>query len=196
MLKRGLLTPIFKNKGSKKVSTYYRGITILPVMNKIIEAIIKLRINTTILDTQNPAQRWLTAKTSPLNATFIIEELKREAKDNNNELSIVLLDAKSVFDVVNTDHLLRRLYQIGINAKTWNIIHSLHDNADSAVKWNGNIWILQHIWGSTTRGILSADLYKVYVNPLLERLNRVNRNYSAILATLQITSYVHSRNSS
>ena len=57
MLKRGLLTPIFKNKGSKKVSTYYRGITILPVMNKIIEAIIKLRINTTILDTQNPAQR-------------------------------------------------------------------------------------------------------------------------------------------
>lgn len=29
MLKRGLLTPIFKNKGSKKVSTYYRGITIL-----------------------------------------------------------------------------------------------------------------------------------------------------------------------
>jgi hypothetical protein len=60
-------------------------------MNKIIEAIIKLRINTTILDTLNPAQRGFTAKTSPLNAAFIIEELKREAKDNNNELSIVLL---------------------------------------------------------------------------------------------------------
>ena len=110
-------------------------------MNKIIEAIIKLRINTTILDyTQNSAQRGFTAKTSPLNAAFIIEELKREAKDNNNELSIVLiLDAKSAFDVVDTDHLLRRLYQIGINDKTWNIIHSLHDNAVSAVKWNGNI---------------------------------------------------------
>ena len=92
MLKRGLLTPIFKNKGSKKVSTYYRGKTILPVMNKIIEAIIKLRINTTILDNQNPAQRGFTAKTSPLNAAFIMEELKREAKDNNNELSIVLLE--------------------------------------------------------------------------------------------------------
>jgi hypothetical protein len=38
---------------------------------------------------------------------IIIEELKREAKDNNNELSIVLLDAKYVFDVVDTDHLLR-----------------------------------------------------------------------------------------
>jgi len=110
-------------------------------MNKIIEAIIQLRINTTILDTQNPAQRGFTAKTSPLNAAYIIEELKREAKDNNNELVlfIVLLDAISAFDVVDTDHLLRRLFQIGINDKTWNIIHSLHDNAVSAVKWNGNI---------------------------------------------------------
>jgi adenine-specific DNA methylase len=174
MLKRGLLTPIFKNKGSKKVSTYYRGITILPVMNKIIEATIKLRINTTILDNQNPAQRGFTAKTSPLNAAFIIEELKREAKDNNNELFIVLLDARSVFDVVNTDHLLRRLYQIGINDKTWNIIHSLHDNAVSAVKWNGIISEFFNISEGVRQGaILNADLYKVYVNPLLERLNRV-----------------------
>jgi hypothetical protein len=44
------------------------------------------------------------------------------------ELFIVLLDTRSAFDVVDTDHLLRRLYQIGINDKTWNIIHSLHDN--------------------------------------------------------------------
>ena len=98
----------------------------------------------------------------------------RLSKDNNNELFIVLLDAKSAFDVVDTDHLLRRLYQIGINDKTWNIIHSLHDNAVSAVKSNGIISEFFNISeGIRQGGILSADLYKVYVNPLLERLNRV-----------------------
>jgi hypothetical protein len=35
---------------------------------------------TTLTAYQNPAQRRFTAKTSPLNAAFIIEELKREAQ--------------------------------------------------------------------------------------------------------------------
>lgn len=67
---------------------------------------------------------------------------------------------------------MRRLYHIGINDKTWSLIHSLHENASSAIKWQGNISDLFHInQGVRQGGILSADLYKVYVNPLLERLN-------------------------
>jgi hypothetical protein len=31
-LKMGLLTPIFKNKGTKQQAVNYRGITVLPVM--------------------------------------------------------------------------------------------------------------------------------------------------------------------
>ena len=53
--------------------------------------------------------------TSPLNASFLIEELKRNAKDEKTPVIIVLLDTKSAFDVVDLYHLLRRLYQTGIN---------------------------------------------------------------------------------
>ena len=43
ILKVGLLTPVFKNKGNIAEVINYRGITVLPVINKIIETIIKNR---------------------------------------------------------------------------------------------------------------------------------------------------------
>ena len=50
---------------------------------------------------------------------FIIEELKRNSKDDKELLSVTLLDAKSAFDVVNTDH------------RIWSIAYQ---NATGAVK--------------------------------------------------------------
>ena len=43
-LKVGLLTPIFKNKGLKSQATNYKGITVLTLISKIVETIIKERI--------------------------------------------------------------------------------------------------------------------------------------------------------
>jgi hypothetical protein len=54
VIKRGLLSPVIKKKGSKKLANYYRGITVLPVLNKILEAIIKLRMQPQIMKMQNP----------------------------------------------------------------------------------------------------------------------------------------------
>lgn len=106
MLKEGLLTPVFKNKGEKNMATNYRGITVLPVLNKVIETIVKLRINPAVLITQNVTQRGFTAGSGPANAALPVEEIYREAKDNNQEYELVLLDAKSAFDVVIHSHLM------------------------------------------------------------------------------------------
>ena len=77
-LKTGLLTPIFKNKGERNNSKNYRRITVLPVIGKILEAIIKNRIQETLESEQNKAQRGFTANISPLNAALIIEEVIRD----------------------------------------------------------------------------------------------------------------------
>jgi hypothetical protein len=50
-LKVGLLTPIFKNKGLKSQASNYRGVTALPVISKIIETIIKERIQKQVMET-------------------------------------------------------------------------------------------------------------------------------------------------
>lgn len=139
VLKVGLLTPVFKKKGSKNDVGNYRGITVLPVLNKIVEAVLKQRISTNVLRHQNRAQRGFTRGSSPLNAALPVEEMYREMKDLKLEFDLILLDAKSAFDVVVHEHLLRRIYQAGIDNTHWSLISSMYSNAKSAVKWNGQI---------------------------------------------------------
>ena len=61
-LKMGLLTPIFKNKGTRQQAINYRGITVLPVIGKIVETVIKCRTNNCVLETQNKRQRGFTSR--------------------------------------------------------------------------------------------------------------------------------------
>ena len=79
-----------------------------------------------------------------------------------------MLDAKAAFDVVCHSHIMRRLYYAGVNDGLWSLIKSLHENASSVVKMSGSTSQPFDIHqGVRQGGILSTDLYKLYVNPLL-----------------------------
>ena len=83
----------------------------------------------------------------------------------------VFLDAKSAFDVVSHQSLMRKLFHIGIEGNLWTLISSLHQDAKSAVKWQGQISEKFRVeQGVRQGGILSTDLYKVYEDSLLDRL--------------------------
>ena len=138
-LKVGLLTSIYKNKVIKLESKYYLGITILPVLCKIIDSILKQRVSSQLNSVQSTLQRGLTKGTSPLKAALILEEARRESKDQKKPFILVLLDAKSAFDVVKHKNMMRCLYHYGINNKHWTVINSLHTNAMTAVNWRGRI---------------------------------------------------------
>ena len=47
-MKLGVLNPIFKNKGNCKESQNYKGITITPVLARILEATLRARIKLTL----------------------------------------------------------------------------------------------------------------------------------------------------
>ena len=105
-----------------------------------------------------------------------MEEVIRDRKDRGQPLYTTFLDVKSAFDVVPHDSLLRRLYHTGIEGKTWSLIHSLHDDAESVVKWQGNCSQPFKVkQGVCQGGILSTDLFKVHGNGLLDRLIMTGR---------------------
>ena len=84
---------------------------------------------------------------------------------------IAFLDAKSAFDVVSHQSLMCKLFHIGIEGNMWTLISSLHQDAKSVVKWQGQIseeFCMEQ--GVCQGGILSTDLYKVYEDSLLDRL--------------------------
>jgi hypothetical protein len=170
-LKEGIITPVFKNKGNKFDAKNYRGITVTPVIMKILEALVSTVIKPLLNELQHPMQRGFTANSSPLMCASIIEEVLRESQDNKLTTYTAYLDAKSAFDVVNHNSLVRKLYLCGIEGKVWSVIRDIHTNARSAVKWNGSLSEPFNIeQGVRQGGLLSTDLYKVYVNDLLYRL--------------------------
>ena len=59
-LKAGVLTPVYKRKGVGTDAKNYRGITILPVITKILETVIKNQIQPIIEHHQSKLQRGFT----------------------------------------------------------------------------------------------------------------------------------------
>jgi hypothetical protein len=84
---------------------------------------------------------------------------------------VPLLDAKAAFDTVIHSHMLRRTYLAGITDIHWTLIKDFHTDAMSSIKWVGQTsqpFVVNQ--GVRQGGILSTDLYKLYINPLLIRL--------------------------
>ncbi|CAC5420234.1 unnamed protein product [Mytilus coruscus] len=168
IIKLGLLSPIFKNKGSKNDCKNYRGIVVLPILCKIIEYIARIDFRPILLEKQSPLQRGFTPNTSPLNAAIIFEEIYREYTDCNSPFYIALLDAKSAFDVVIINMLMRKLFLLDIDPATWSIIDELHKNTSCSIKWKNQLSQEFKVYqGVKQGGLLSADLYKLYIEDLL-----------------------------
>ena len=109
-------------------------------------------------------QRGFTTNTSPLNAAVVIEEVYREAP-----FYLALLDAKSAFDVVDIDILMRKLFLLGVQPSTWKIIDELHQNKKTCVKWKQQTSeTFSSHQGVKQGGLLSAKLYKLYIEDLLK----------------------------
>ena len=73
-LKVGALTPVFKKKGSCTEAKNYRGITVLPVITKVLETVLRDQIQPYVEQQQNSLQRGFTKHSSPMNCSLIMEE--------------------------------------------------------------------------------------------------------------------------
>ena len=92
--------------------------------------------------------------------------------DQSNAFYIALLDAKSAFDVVVLKILMRKAYLLDIDLSTWLIIDELHRNTRSVVKSNNQISREFYSSQGVNQGrLLSADLYKLYLEDMLNTLS-------------------------
>lgn len=171
-LKEGIVTPIWKRKTEKNLPTSYRGITVTPVLCKLLEVLLGIKLDKILLPTQSRLQRGFTRGTSPLQCGFLLQEMAAESKISRKPYYEALLDAKSAFDVVFQDSLYRRLFHDGVQGDLWTLTRNLSLDAASRVKWQSlestTFPILQ---GVRQGGSISTNLYKRFLNPMLEMLN-------------------------
>ena len=136
VLKEGIVTPIYK-KGDASLPGNYRGITVTPVILKVLEHILNTRHNRILEPKQSGLQRGFTQGCSSLNAAVILTECIQESKNQGQNLLLTTLDAQKAFDVVDHHSLLRRLYLDGVEADDWLLIKDLYTDCTSKIKWAG-----------------------------------------------------------
>ena len=170
VLKEGIITPVYK-KGDLTDPGNYRGITVTPVLLKVLEHVLNYRHNKIFEETQSRLQKGFTSGCSSLNAAVILAECILVSKNNEEELILTTLDTQKAFDVVDHNSLLRKLYLDGIQGDDWLLIRDMYSDCSSRVKWTGLLSDPINIkQGVRQGGVLSTTHYKRYNSPLLLQL--------------------------
>jgi hypothetical protein len=117
-LKRGILTPVSKKDKSRLYQDNYRGITVTATLGKVLEHMIKKRIEPHQNLHQSTQQVGFTEGVSPAMAALMVTEAIAEAEDTGSPLFLCTLDAKKAFDTVCHTSLLRKLWLEGIDLRT------------------------------------------------------------------------------
>jgi hypothetical protein len=98
----------------------------------------------------------------------MLEEVVRDSRDLKLPVFIALSDAKSAFDVVNKQILMRKAFLAGVASAPWTLIDQLHSETRAVVKLLNQQSLEYDIQqGVKQGGLLSADLYKLYIEDLL-----------------------------
>ena len=139
---------MFNNKVLSTDAKNYRGIFILPTITKVVETLLRDRI-----------QRGVTKHSSPMNCFFIVEETIREYKDLRRPIYIAFLDAKPAFDVVSHNSLLRKLFNAGVEGVLWSLI--IHCMRRQRLWLSGKVLILMFLrWTRVCVNSVSHSLKK------------------------------------
>jgi hypothetical protein len=145
----------------------HRGITIPPILVKLIEAVIKIVEADTLNEDQHGLQFGFTKGLSPYMATLVLTEALAHAYSTKQSLYICSLDARKAFDVVAHALLKFKLFQTGIKRATWSIIDKLYTDSTECIKWKGGYSRTYPVnQGVKQGGLGSTDYYKTYCNNL------------------------------
>ena len=119
-------------------------------------------------------------------SALICSEVINKSKLEGKPLYLVTIDTRKAFDVVNHVILKKTLYDEDIAPDLWSVVSDLHSDMSSKVKWHGELSDKFSIRQGVRQGaILSPDLYKMYVNLLLDDLKRTLLEHILVLSTLE-----------
>jgi hypothetical protein len=173
-MKRGLIITLLKDSSKPSYDLdNYRGITLLPTLYKLMELIMRDRIERWKvseniefpLDQQCAYQRHI----SSTHASFRLQECVLHNIERGAKVYTCFLDSKKAFDLVWHVGLFVKLYELGIYGKLWRVLIAAHSGARSTVLAGGVLSRDFTVERSVHQGgVLSTFKYLVFINPVLK----------------------------
>ena len=164
---KGMIMPLYKNKGDKKDPDNYRGITLLSCLGKLFTACISDRISK-FMDVNyklGPEQAGFREAFSTTDHIFTLYSIIEFYTNRKGRVYCAFVDYSKAFDLIERSSLWMKLLNNNINGKILNVIKSLYINAKSCVKLNGKV----SEYFSCCKGVrqgenLSPVLFAIYLN--------------------------------
>ena len=169
----GLTSPIFKS-GSKFNCANYRGITVLPVFEKVFEIAVLSRLEF-ISDAFDKGDRYnggFTKGSRTSDNNLIIHGLVQRQLHLGKQLIVIHVDFSRAFDSVNRNILFYKLNKSGYKGRVIDTIFDLYKKTSFRLKINGKISdpISENI-GVNQGSISSPFLFKEYLSDLKHYLD-------------------------
>ena len=133
----GVLTPVPKSSKDHTILDNYRGSTVTPIIGKLFEKLLLLRLQETVNVNQSELQFGFTSGLSPTMSSLICTEVINEAEIEGKPLYLVTIDTQKAFDCVNHVILKKTLFEEGVAPDLWNIVDELYSRMSSKIKWQG-----------------------------------------------------------
>ena len=167
------MIPFVKSlKKSLKLAGNYRGISIIPILTKLLEYLI-LHKYPEIMKNHH-LQFGFTSNSSTLHAEFVINETIKHYNKKKSGVYMCSLDAEKAFDSCNWDALFKKLVEEkNIPPPVVQVISSLYRNGTAQVHYENHISEEFKISQGVRQGsILSPYLYNIYTELLLSSLEQ------------------------
>ena len=166
----GFMIPIVKDQqGDRSDPNNYRGITISPIISKLFEHVLK----NVFFDhfSTSTHQFGFKKKSSTVSALHCLRETINFYVSSGSRVFCAFLDASKAFDRLVHSGLFLKLMERNIPMVLLRIIMSWYNGLKCRVKWGDQFseWF-EILAGVRQGGVLSPDLYSIYVDKLIAHL--------------------------
>ena len=177
-LKIGLLFPAYKGKMKQKdQENSYRGITLMPALNKLFEKAVWNRVANwpALKKILNPLQMAGRNGGSAMDVSFCVQEAILYHTERGGKVFSCFVDVDKAFDKVWWNGILYTLHLLAIKDKLWHLFREWFVGSTAMVLFDGEVSESFSISRLIKQdGVLSMFLFTVSIMDLHDYVNQTN----------------------